>query len=304
MLVNDYLGLLETYTSGKMTADEFERAYLDKFKKESRVLSPHEFAVLDRLFGAVDAYCGDTDLRDGEDLDESALLDEAARARDALRSFKVQQRRQIDRHLSEPDMTGQASVHVAPCTGVSGFDWSHELEAWWLVAAVGRRPGFSQPGCAVFLNAMLDGAKVWDARAGDWHAATAESVQPIVWRAVLAITVAPGAGLDSVSSSIQAWRKYDKVSALKKRYGKRPPPAPGPFLARDLLEEPSKPTEFAVRALRDEVGPYTMWRIGDLGRGLHGIYVGEREHLERLLSLRADSTQVRWHRTTRELPIT
>ena len=90
MLIADYLRLLDTYVSGELAPDAFEQKYLGMFKNESRLMHPSVFAILDRLFAAVDAYCADAELRDDDDLDEIELLEEARGARDMLRSFKVQ----------------------------------------------------------------------------------------------------------------------------------------------------------------------------------------------------------------------
>src|SRR5688572_27426580 len=75
-----YLKLIFNFVQGNITADEFEASYLSFFKYETHKFGDEDFEVLDRLFGDVDAYCPDPQLRDQDDLDEKALLESAKRA--------------------------------------------------------------------------------------------------------------------------------------------------------------------------------------------------------------------------------
>ena len=75
-----YILLITQFVAGDVTADQFEASYMDMFKNESREIPDDIYDVLNDLFSDLDVYCGDPDLRDDEDLDESALLSSAEEA--------------------------------------------------------------------------------------------------------------------------------------------------------------------------------------------------------------------------------
>lgn len=84
---NDYKSLLEQFLNGGMTAEQFQLAYLDKFKSETRILDETLYELLDGLFVDVDSFVSDPELlaqlqaeRPGFYLDERALRDRAAEA--------------------------------------------------------------------------------------------------------------------------------------------------------------------------------------------------------------------------------
>lgn len=83
-VVADYAELIRLFLDGHLSAGDFEMAYLRRFKSETRTMPPSAFRALDRLFAAVDAYCGDPELRDEGDLDEAGLRRAARRALTAL----------------------------------------------------------------------------------------------------------------------------------------------------------------------------------------------------------------------------
>src|SRR5207237_6836857 len=72
-----YVAMIREFLGHLMSAEAFERQYLDLFKNESPGMSIAEFSALDRLFTAVDAYCPDPSLRSEEDLDEGQLREVA-----------------------------------------------------------------------------------------------------------------------------------------------------------------------------------------------------------------------------------
>jgi hypothetical protein len=80
-----YLTLLEHFTNGAMSAQDFEAQFLKLFKNDTTDWSDVEYAALDELFGAVDAFCADPTLRDETDLDEQQLLDAGRIAMEKLR---------------------------------------------------------------------------------------------------------------------------------------------------------------------------------------------------------------------------
>ena len=85
--ISQYKALIESFVRGKITAKEFEVAFLRMFKNERDPLPEEMFLVLDVLFSDVDAFCSDPGLRDFEDLDEQQLLHRADLALDELNSL-------------------------------------------------------------------------------------------------------------------------------------------------------------------------------------------------------------------------
>jgi len=58
----DYERLLNSFLSGEISADGFQRTYLARFKNEKRILDKSLFELLDELFGDVDAFSSDPTL--------------------------------------------------------------------------------------------------------------------------------------------------------------------------------------------------------------------------------------------------
>lgn len=89
---DDYGGLIRRFIDGEVSAEDFQKRYLDLFKRESRVLNEQLFQLLDRLFADIDAYCGDPKLREELrkvhptfHLDEEELRQRAVKAFEELR---------------------------------------------------------------------------------------------------------------------------------------------------------------------------------------------------------------------------
>ncbi|MDT4291663.1 colicin immunity domain-containing protein [Methylomonas sp. MO1] len=57
--VVDYQLLLDQFLYNEISAEEFQRKYLDRFKNEMRHLEDPLFVLLDELFGDVDAFAMD-----------------------------------------------------------------------------------------------------------------------------------------------------------------------------------------------------------------------------------------------------
>lgn len=55
----DYVSLMNAFVSGAISAPEFERQYLEKFKNERRPLDEWTYRILDEVFGHVDAFTAD-----------------------------------------------------------------------------------------------------------------------------------------------------------------------------------------------------------------------------------------------------
>jgi len=81
-----YINLLEDFLADRITTSEFEQQFLQLFKSDKSFDSEREFQILDKLFGNVDAYCGDSDLFDPEfDIDEAQLKTSAKEALEVLK---------------------------------------------------------------------------------------------------------------------------------------------------------------------------------------------------------------------------
>jgi len=79
--LHNYLQLIESFLSAKISTCDFEKQYLTLFKsdQESVNYSEEVFNVLDELFANVDEYCGDVELRKklSHSIDEKQLLERA-----------------------------------------------------------------------------------------------------------------------------------------------------------------------------------------------------------------------------------
>lgn len=82
--ISQYILLLIQFVTGKITATQFELAYLEMFKNETEAFPEDIYETLNNLFSDVDAYCGDPSLRDEEDLDDEGLMASAKRALERL----------------------------------------------------------------------------------------------------------------------------------------------------------------------------------------------------------------------------
>ena len=71
--VDHYLDLMRDFLADQISASDFERRYLDLFQNDKIARPEHTFRDLNDLFFDVDAFCGDPELRDGDDLDEDQL---------------------------------------------------------------------------------------------------------------------------------------------------------------------------------------------------------------------------------------
>ena len=84
--VRNYGQLMDKLLTGSIQPVQFQQLYLDHFKREEFLEEPL-FQVLDRLFGAVDAYCADPEIRKSlsdSTINELELLVEVRKARSRL----------------------------------------------------------------------------------------------------------------------------------------------------------------------------------------------------------------------------
>jgi len=79
--IPNYIDLINSFTSGNISANEFEKKYLELFKNDEKLIdcSDEVYEVLDTLFYAVDSYCSDPDLQNQlvDSLNSHQLLDAA-----------------------------------------------------------------------------------------------------------------------------------------------------------------------------------------------------------------------------------
>jgi hypothetical protein len=87
----EYGALIDRFLNGEMSAQEFRSAYLDRFKKEERMLDESLFELLQGLFGDVDVFSTDLALLEQEPelyIDETALRQKAKQALKRLRELQ------------------------------------------------------------------------------------------------------------------------------------------------------------------------------------------------------------------------
>ena len=79
-----YLRLLETFQSGRISAEDFETDYLALFKSDNRLFPENVFRILNQLFSDVDMFVSNPEIRGLRDLDHSQLLECSRKAFEAL----------------------------------------------------------------------------------------------------------------------------------------------------------------------------------------------------------------------------
>ncbi len=86
MKLQPYAKLIDAFLAGEMAAEDFEHRFLEEFKAEKRILSSAAFEALDELFGYVDAFCANKELRAQlkHAVDEKQLVHAAERVRRKL----------------------------------------------------------------------------------------------------------------------------------------------------------------------------------------------------------------------------
>ncbi len=89
--LTSYIRLLSSFAAQELSATEFEARYLRLYKQEETLFSDETFLVLDELFGDVDAFYPNPDLRDEDDLDEEQLHQRCARALEKLNAIQNRQ---------------------------------------------------------------------------------------------------------------------------------------------------------------------------------------------------------------------
>jgi hypothetical protein len=87
--LQSYIELIESFCQKKIMATEFEQEYLHQYKNDPTDWSEVEFAILDELFGTVDAFCADPHLREEGDVDEEQLREACKTALGKIRALDV-----------------------------------------------------------------------------------------------------------------------------------------------------------------------------------------------------------------------
>jgi hypothetical protein len=85
--LEEFTTLIDRFVTGGMPATAFERLYMEMFKNDEGLHPDAQFAILDSLFGDVDAFTPEPALRNSGDLDEDQLRARATVALDALRGL-------------------------------------------------------------------------------------------------------------------------------------------------------------------------------------------------------------------------
>jgi hypothetical protein len=80
-----YVDLISAFVGRKIEAGVFESEYLHAFKNDPTDWPEDSYQVLDGLFGDVDAFSSDRDLRNADGLDEEQLRTKAAVALERLK---------------------------------------------------------------------------------------------------------------------------------------------------------------------------------------------------------------------------
>jgi len=75
--LNPYIHLMKSFVENRIDANEFEQSYLLMFKNDTSSWTEAEYENLNYLFGEVDAFCADPELRSENDIDEDQLREAA-----------------------------------------------------------------------------------------------------------------------------------------------------------------------------------------------------------------------------------
>lgn len=70
-----YFELMESFHSGRVSAEGFETEYLALFKADERPFPEKVFKILNQLFSDVDMFVSDPEIRRPGDLDQNQLLE-------------------------------------------------------------------------------------------------------------------------------------------------------------------------------------------------------------------------------------
>lgn len=85
--LTQYAVLMRAFLEKRLTGPEFELLYLSLFKSDDKIRPRDIFDILDTLFGDIDDYCPDEDLRKHTGgIDERTFREHVRSAEERLRS--------------------------------------------------------------------------------------------------------------------------------------------------------------------------------------------------------------------------
>ena len=85
--IQPYIDLVESFTNSQISAQQFEKSYLELFKNDSSQFGEREYEVLNNIFYDVEDFCADPTIRDEDDLDERQLKTKSEKHLQELRSL-------------------------------------------------------------------------------------------------------------------------------------------------------------------------------------------------------------------------
>lgn len=85
--IQPYIELVESFTNIQISAQQFEKSYLEMFKNDPSQFSEREYEVLNNIFYDVEDFCADPTIRDEDDLDERQLRTKSKKHLEELRAL-------------------------------------------------------------------------------------------------------------------------------------------------------------------------------------------------------------------------
>ena len=93
--LQSYFQLMDSFKGGRISAVEFEKAYLHLFKSDQRLFPEAIFVILNTLFSDVDAFVSDPQIRGSDSLNEAELLECVHKAYRTLEKAVSDERHQL-----------------------------------------------------------------------------------------------------------------------------------------------------------------------------------------------------------------
>ncbi len=84
-----YINLLSSFVTENISGTDLESKYFSLYKNETTLFPDEEFLILDKLFGDIDAFVADPNLRDEDDLDEETLQEHCLIALEKLKTIQT-----------------------------------------------------------------------------------------------------------------------------------------------------------------------------------------------------------------------
>jgi hypothetical protein len=87
--IQPYIDLVESFINGQISARQFEKSFLEKFKNNSSQFDETEYKILNNVFYDVEDFCADPTIRGEGDLDEQQLKTKSKKHLEELRSLDI-----------------------------------------------------------------------------------------------------------------------------------------------------------------------------------------------------------------------